>query len=129
MTTKKPDTSVLGQNIRPIDMDELAGAMEASKVEAVVAAPRTVPHLRKIILDPHEDIPSRGGLYVGYNGRQFLLPTNRPVLVPQGVVNVLDDAILEVPVRDPDTLRFLGSRPAKRFQYRFTQDDPGAQVA
>ncbi len=157
---KKPDPSVLGQNIQPPDAEELGAAVEAlgaarpkdpgsaartidpETLAAAIAyvqaqasaakkvdAPRTAPRLRKIILDPHEDIPSNGGLYIGYNGNQFLLPTNRPVLVPQGVVNVLDDAILQVAVRDPDTLRYLTSRPAKRFQYRFTEDDPGRAAA
>lgn len=156
MTTKKPDPSVLGSNIQPLDAEALAAAagspkegsttidpaimaaaiahVQAMQAEgrlqtALQAPPQTKPRMRKIILDPHEDIPSRGGLYVGYNGRQFLLPTNRAILVPQGVVEVLDNAVLDVPVRDPDTLKLVGSRPAKRFQYRFTEDDPGRIAA
>lgn len=159
--TKKPDPSVLGSNIQPLDAEALAAAVgsepktgvhgidpavlaaaiahvQAQKVEAepgggIGTSPATQAALRirKIILDPHEDIPSNGGLYVGYNGRQFFLPTNRPVLVPQGVVGVLDDAVLAVAVRDPDTLKYMGSRPQRRFQYRFAPDDPGelAKVA
>lgn len=157
MSTKKPDPSVLGSNIQPIDAEALADAMgskpeaaesihdiqsvdpttlaaaiayvRAQTKENVAPAPQTVPRMRKIILDPHDDIPANGGLYVGYNGRQFLLPTNRAVLVPQGVISVLDDAVLQVAVRDPDTMKFIGSRPAKRFQYRFTEDDPGRIAA
>lgn len=151
--TKKPDPSILGSNIQPIDAEALAEAageklvpgsgvqtidpdvlaaaiayVQAQQGKDTAPAPQTVPRMRKIILDPHDDIPANGGLYVGYNGRQFLLPTNRAILVPQGVISVLDDAVLQVAVRDPDTMKFIGSRPAKRFQYRFTEDDPG-QIA
>jgi hypothetical protein len=150
MTTKKPDASVLGQNIQPLNAESLAEAagpqvevggdaqvvtpealaaaiayLQSQQASATVPAPQTKPHFRHIVLDPHEDIPAHGGLYVGYNGHQFLLPTNRPVRVPQGVVSVLDDAVLQVAVKDPNTLKYLTSRSAKRFQYRFTEDDPG----
>lgn len=148
---KKPDPSVLGSNIKLIDAEALAAALNqpeaegpaaidpavlaaaiayvrkemAAKVE-VVAAPQTKQRYRKIILDPHDDIPTNGGLYVGYNGRQFMLPTNRAILVPQGVIDVLNDAVTAVPVRDPETMKLIGSRPQRRFQYAFTPDDPGA---
>lgn len=127
-------TSQLGADVRDIDPAVLAAAIayvlsqQSAQTEqpVVVAAPQTKPRMRKIILDPHDDIPTNGGLYVGYNGRQFLLPTSRAILVPQGVISVLDDAVQGIPVRDPDTLRLVDVRMAKRFQYHFTSDDPGA---
>lgn len=76
-----------------------------------------MPKSRWIVLDDNDDIPPTG-LFVGHNGNSFLLQTGVPMLVPEHVLGVLDDAIMDAPVTDPKTRQVVGYRPRPRYTYR-----------
>jgi hypothetical protein len=76
-----------------------------------------LPKSRWIVLDDNDDIPPTG-LFVGHNGNSYLLQTGIPMLVPENVLSVLDDAIMDAPVTDPKTRQVIGYRPRPRYTYR-----------
>lgn len=71
----------------------------------------------KIILEENENIPPTGQ-YIGVNGRAYILRPGEEALVPREVVNVLNDAVQEVPQIDPTTKQVVGYRKKLRFPYR-----------
>lgn len=71
----------------------------------------------KIILEENEDIPPTG-LFVGLNGRGYLIRPGEPVDVPLGVKEILDHAVMSAPQVDPATRQVLGYRERMRYPYR-----------
>lgn len=80
-------------------------------------APKGTPKSTWIMLEENDDIPPTG-LFIGHNGVGFLIQTGVPVLVPDHVIAVLDDAIMSAPVVDPSTKKVMGYRPRRRYNYR-----------
>lgn len=76
-----------------------------------------MPKSRWIVLDDNDDIPPTG-LFVGHNGNSYLLQTGVPMQVPEHVLSVLDDAVMDAPVTDPKTKQVVGYRPRPRYTYR-----------
>lgn len=72
---------------------------------------------RRIMLDENADIPPTG-LYVGVNGYGYLLKPGVVIDAPEAVIEVLDNAIISVPVVNPQTLQVAGHRERMRFTYR-----------
>jgi len=70
-----------------------------------------------ITLEENENIPPTG-LFVGMNGRGYLLKPGEKADVPQGVVDILDNAIMSTPIVDPSTKRVVGHRDRMRYPYR-----------
>lgn len=71
----------------------------------------------KIVLEDNDFIPPTG-LFVGYNGQTFMIRTGVEVRVPQGVIGILDNAVMSVPVKDPYSLQVIGHRERQRYPYR-----------
>ncbi len=88
-------------------------------VEAAQAAGKVVskPRLTRIILEENDDIPPTG-LFIGHNGRTFMLRPGEEADVPPEVVGILNDAVMSTPVKDPSTGQVVGYRDRMRYPYR-----------
>jgi hypothetical protein len=104
----------LTPNIPPAKDEAMA---EAALEKLVAVTPRAREYV-KIILEDNEDIPPTG-LFVGLNGEGFMIRPGYEVRVPIGVVEILQHAITHVATKDPQTNRYIGSRPRQRFPFRF----------
>lgn len=81
--------------------------------------PKTVgmPHLTTIHIEENEDIPPTG-LFIGHNGRSFMIKAGYDVDVPEELLEVLDNAVGKVAVLDPVTKKVVSYRDKLRFPYR-----------
>lgn len=70
-----------------------------------------------IILSENEEIPPTG-LYVGLNGKGYLIRPGERVVVPKGVVDILQNAIMSGPVQDPATKQVVGYRDRMRYPFQ-----------
>jgi hypothetical protein len=100
----------------------LSDVPSAVKVDAPPAPPPTPPPVKavarfKVILEEDPAIPPTG-LFISANGRPYLLMAGVEAQVPQEVLSVLNDAVISVPVVDPQTQRVNGYRSRLRFPYR-----------
>lgn len=91
-----------------------------------VVAPIGMPASSWIMIEEHDDIPPTG-LFIGHNGVGFLAKTGVPMYMPNYLIAVLDDAIMDAPVTDPDTKKVVGYRPRRRYNYRLV--DAPAEAA
>lgn len=82
-----------------------------------LAKPLGMPESTWVILDDNDDIPPTG-LFVGHNGTGFLIQTGIPVNVPNHVLQILDDAIMDAPIINPSDKKVMGYRPRPRYTYR-----------
>lgn len=98
-------TADLGTNIPP------APAKRAK------AAPIGLPETVRIILEENDSIPPTGQFF-GVNGRSYMLRPGVEAEVPQGIIDVLDNAVTSSPIIDPDTQKVIGYRNAMRYPYR-----------
>lgn len=73
----------------------------------------------KIILEENDNIPPTG-LFIGINGRSFLLRAGEECPVPKDVLGVLDDAVEEVP-RVGSSNNVVEYRKKMRFPYRIAR--------
>lgn len=80
-------------------------------------APIGMPDASWVILDDNDDIPPTG-LFVGHNGTGFLIQTGVPVPVPNHVLQILDDAVMDAPIINPADRKVMGYRPRPRYTYR-----------
>lgn len=96
----------LGENIPPT---------KATKPQR--KPPIGMPKTHKIILEEDDNIPPTG-LFVGVNGTGYLLTPGEVINVPEGVIDVLDHAVMSAPLTDPRTKRVIGSRERMRYPYR-----------
>ena len=83
------------------------------KKKAATAKPDTV----RIILEENEEIPPTG-LFVGLNGRGYLIKPGEEVTVPAGVAEILEHAVTSVPQVDPQTRQVVGYRDRMRYAFR-----------
>jgi len=71
----------------------------------------------KVILEEDPAIPPTG-LFISANGKPYLLMAGVEAQVPQEVLSVLNDAVISVPIIDPQSQRVTGYRSRLRFPYR-----------
>ena len=73
-----------------------------------------------ISLEENDNIPPTGQ-FIALNGRTWILRPGEACEVPMGLVNVLNDAVMDVPNVDPITKQIVGYRKKLRFPYRIVQ--------
>lgn len=91
----------------PANIDQDANiAVEVSPTERRV----------KIMLEESDTIPP-GGQFFGVQGKGFKLRAGVEAEVPESIINILDSAVMSVPILDEGN-RVTGYRDKLRFPYR-----------
>jgi hypothetical protein len=93
------------------------GSNLTAETPKVVRKPVGAPATVKIMVEENDDIPPTG-LFVGLNGRGYLIRPGEEVEVPAGVVEVLTNAVMSVPQVDPQTRQVVGYRERMRYPFR-----------
>ena len=96
-----------------------AGAEEQEAVTRKTRKPKTVsaPKLVKVVLQDSPEIPPTG-LFIGHNGTGYILKAGVPAMVPEFLLEILDNAVMSVPVMDPDSLQVVDYRNRLRYPYQ-----------
>lgn len=112
------------------DSDDDDVVVAAPAKSAVSQGAKDVIHEERvwIVLEDSLGIPPTGQ-YIAVNGRNWMLKTGVPVSVPRALLNVLDDAVESVPLRDPDSNRIIDYRDKQRFPYRIVKAPRDVQAA
>ena len=98
--------------------DFLGDNLSAEVPTKQTRAPKAEKAERKIriMLEDNDEIPP-GGQFIQVNGRSFLLQAGVEVDVPTCVCDVLDHAVMSVPILD-SMKSVIGYRDRLRFPYR-----------
>ena len=91
---------------------EFRGTLDKKQKQAL-----GMPKTTRIILEENDEIPP-SGLYLGVNGRGYMIQPGVEVDVPDFLLEVLDHAEESAPVIDPQTRRVVGWRKRLRYSYR-----------
>lgn len=94
--------------IEPVDEN----APKIRKAKAV-----GLPDTTRIMLEENPDIPPTG-LFIGLNGRGYILKPGEVADVPNPLISILDNAEQLMPYTDPSTNQIVGYRSRLRFPYR-----------
>ena len=76
-----------------------------------------MPKRVKIWLEENDDIPPTG-LPIGHNGTAYIIKPGMEVEVPEFLLEILDNAVMASPVKDPATQQVVDWRPRLRYTYR-----------
>lgn len=74
------------------------------------------PEMVKLQLEEVDNMAPTGQFF-GINGKAFNLRPGEPAIVPIGILNILNDAIMSVPILNADST-VSGYRDRLRFPYR-----------
>lgn len=91
----------------------VAGKPAKAKKDSDPLAGKTI----RIVLEESDDIPPNG-LFIGHNGRGYLLKPGLEADVPLPLVEILDHAVISAPVVDPITRQVTGYRDRLKYNYR-----------
>ena len=98
--------------------DILGTNIEADKSVDLFARPTPFrPKTIRIILEENDDIPPTG-LFLGLNGKGFMIQAGMEVDIPLALIEILDHAITSLPQVHQQTRRVIGYRQRMRFPYR-----------
>lgn len=86
-----------------------------TKTKAAAAKPKA--KTVRIILEENDNIPPTG-LFVGENGRGYLIRPGEEVELPLGVLEILTNAVVSVPTIDPQSLQVIGYRDKMMYPHR-----------
>lgn len=89
---------------------------ETDATEKTVGMPKTV----RINLEDNENIPPTG-LFIGHNGRSFMLRTGIDVEVPKEIIEILDHAIMTVPIISDQTRQVVGWKSRHKYPYKIVR--------
>ncbi len=84
------------------------------------------PKMVRIQLEENESIPP-GGQFIGVQGEGYILKPGVPTMVPLGVVEVLDNMVMSVPIQD-EMQTVIGFRDRLRFPYRMLKPEGDARA-
>lgn len=104
----------------PDNLSEHISVQKAPKVKAV-----GLPKTRRIMIEENDSIPPTG-LFLGLNGRSYLIRPGVPVDVPLGLLEILDNAIYTAPQTDPITRQVIGHTDRLRYPYREVREHKAA---
>ena len=76
-----------------------------------------MPKTVRIVLEETDNMAPTGQTFA-LNGKAYLIRPGEPVDVPVGILEVIDNAVMSVPIHDPQTLKVIGYRNRHRFPYR-----------
>lgn len=74
----------------------------------------------KVIFEENTEIPPTG-LFIGINDEQFFVVAGEEVEVPDFLLKHMDNAVMGVPVFNPQTQQVIGYRNKTRFPYRVVE--------
>lgn len=109
---------IMGDALKSGAMTFAAGPNAPAPTKAESAQPNVRPRRIEITLSEGKEI-NRGGQWFGVNGASFLIKPGRKMNVPEGMKDVLDNAIEGYPVQDPDTLQVVEWRQRLKYPYIF----------
>jgi hypothetical protein len=102
----------LGNNLSPQD-----GAPPPARRQGKNMGPLRGQKTQRIMVEESSEIPPTG-LFVGVNGYGYMIKPGVVIDAPMAVIEVLNNAIITVPIVNPDTLQITGTRSRRRFSYR-----------
>lgn len=108
-------TNVEGAAVLPEIKYEPAVISEPPKPRVEAKRVDTRPRMR-IVLEENEGIPPTGQFF-GMQGVGMMLKPGIPANVPATIIDILNNAIMSVPVVDPATKQVIGFKPKLRFPY------------
>jgi hypothetical protein len=94
-----------------------ADAKPAAKKPAAKRTTKPKDDRVTILLEENDDIPPNG-LFLGLNGRGYLLRPGEKVAVPAGIVEILENAVMSAPVVDQQTKQVIGYRDRLKYPFR-----------
>lgn len=109
MTDEQTSLMDLGSNIEP---------PKTPRAKAKTAA-QGLPATRRIILEENDNIPPTG-LFVGHNGKGYLIRPGEAVDLPVDVLKILDNAIMSKPITTPEG-SVVGYRDQSKYPYRLVE--------